>query len=1275
MALSPVRLPFARSSCLAFSSAPAPAASTAPAGGSASLVMPSVRRLLRLSRFLDRHPALLVLSAHLELDEERYPAAQHFFAALEPLRSPSAGGVSASGLPPPRPPHSPLPPELAPRRRPRSQETDSSPSVESPVLRFFRREAASRKALVSSPRHETQTVSSMSLSASTPVPGPSVTQLVCSYLRRSGGNENRREKRGCERLHPEDLEGSLVFIWEVSRLCSRLQFSAYECTRKLHAPLCLLLPPDARWSQLASLQSSSTPPEQRSCSSSPCDARLPVTAAESSEEATAARFQIRSPCLPAASPTASPADGLTAEDVRAAHALEESLVRLLSLARDSRAGTAVATAAASPRAGATARACLREADADDPRPTAAQLDEAVDALLLPPHRWTVDDRARFAATLHPLRLTKRVARPRRKACEGVRERGQSKPLAQEFARVEEPATAGKREPANDWTEAKSDCETGATESGLSTGAEMCADDGNGAAARETPESREETERYPSALEAKTPAEVRRPQAEKDSESAHRRPSAEPTAATALRRGLLLLSNPLTCDMWERAVVLITHVSRRGCVDGVILNKRRAWRPLAWSSAASEASALRGNDESSACTHSRARAFDASRLPEVSSVGAGKDAPSRRARCALLPDGAVLPTSYSSFVAHWPRQLRLLQYARNNLETALTLSSPSSLPSPTSSSLSSSPTSSSPSSLCSPSSLSSSGRASGLLGEALLSRASVALEFHVNEACKAKEETAETLSRVMEEMATDLLDAVDFPPSSSASFLAAAHASELRSEAPYLVRLLNWYRLREEREKGVLSESSRAFSLASGVPSHPDAAEHSTRAAGGSPLSSLGTRAPAASAPFLAVTPVSVGDAGKGGDADEESAVRGDGGSVIVSFLASLPYGAISPAQAAAAAQKVRRDAALARFLPPQTGPHKAPAKPEKKTPKYKPTHAEAGHPGEAGGPTACAPAAREGGSGGEGEDGGAKEGQEKSAEEVSETLEEGRGQWRETGGRGELGGDGSREGGRETDACRLLERYSFGGPVPGLTVLHSTAERGLVEVFPNGVFLGTRRPRRGKSTPSAGASEEGDVASADQTDPGEKTCDLGVKKGEHGTSKDEQEADPETGVCRAFSPSACLSSLGCEADFSVAAGEVKEAFDGPTRPVEAAPAAEAEDSPLSRTFLGKAAWSPGQLEREIGEGAWILVGCTDSGVMQELVFGDELTARRRRSPGALEAPQRDENELWSRVLSALAASPSSGSHAGLYEAMSRFPLCLARDTGVVDGRESDDDTD
>nr|PIL97683.1 ACR, protein COG1678 [Toxoplasma gondii COUG] len=1304
-ALSPASLSFARSSTGAFSSSAA-ASTSVSSSGPPTLVLSSVRRLVRLARFLDRHPALVVVTPHLlQLAEERHPASEQFLAALMPLWSPSAFVAGASPLPAPRPPHAPLPPKLARAPAPVREETPPLPLGDSPVLRFFRQKDARSGEPVCAPVTPGKEAR---LSAPSPVSplGVSVAQLVCSYIRRDASTR-RGKMGGREQLRAEDLEGSLEFIWATSRLFSRLQFLAYDCTRKLHAPLCLLVPPDAGRLPEASVSRPGSLPAGL-VSGAPGE-----TPGVSCSEGGAPHARVGPPPESVSSSGAAPSTrslDLSVDDVRAAHKLEERLVGLLALARVTRDGpvsssplssTLVAVDSAL-REAETARLRLRDEE-EEPCPTQADLDEALDCLLLPPYRFRdFEETLRLSAALHLVRV--KPVKPRGRKPGEARERSQAQARWSDRQREEEPSSAEgtgqAKENAVSTVTTQRERHRQETEAVPCRVSRRCPSEENEVETRDDahdePLCREQkVGRHPSVLES------RRLHAAKEVKHA----GSGEAPATALRRGLLLLAHPLICDSWERAVVLVTHVSRRGYVEGVILNKRRAWRPSAWALDVAPSTQSRGDPKSRpASARSGVSALDACRLPE-NLMMLGDSAGGPISGAALLPGVSPLPASFSNFVAHMPRQLRLLQHARNNLEKALTLSSSVTgstascgscrselaLTSSPSSSPNSAPSQSPPSAALSASpsppfaSLSPSLRVRGAWAEQLLSRASVALAFHAVEAWKAKEATAERLARVVEEMATDLLDAVDFQVSRSTSSLAAAHAAELRSEAPFLVRLLNWYRQREEGTGESLSLERRpeAYSLSAGLTSPTVAAEPAK-----------------AASPFLAVAPEVSGDSRQ--DGDSRMSPRQD--TLLVSFLASLPYGAVSSAQAAAAAQKARRDAALARFLspkPPGTSDESAPAcradaeartreertaeerTGEERTGEERP-HAVSAGPAETGGRSACsrvedargeAAAEKEGDSSRLGEE--AAEEKQGEAEKgalssVGETVM-GR-KWREP-----------REEDKATDISLLLDRYSFGGPVAGLTVLHNSAERGTVDVCLRGVFLGTR-PGRGR--PDAGAANAGEATGLftcrqtaelrEKQGRGERKGDRGEEKAEHGDKKGDRgekcEEGQATGSCEEKKRECDVQREKDETEKSVAAARVSSRSGCSFRDCEAeGPASRetAEGSPvfLSRVFLGKASWSPGQLEREIEKGAWVVVGCTDSGVMQEIVFGREPSAPGG-APGGHTPPS--EEHLWRRVLSALAANPASGPQAGLFEAMSRWPSCLARETNFDDSEDDED---
>ncbi|KEP64501.1 UNVERIFIED_CONTAM: hypothetical protein HHA_293330 [Hammondia hammondi] len=1274
-ALSPASLSFTRSSTGPFSSSAAASPSVS-SGEPPTLVLSYVRRLARLARFLDRHPALVVVTPLLlELDEERHPAAQQFLAALKPLWSPSAFVAGASPLPAPRPPHAPLPPDLARTLAPVREETPL-PLADSPVLRFFRqKDALSGQPVCAAvtPGKEPR------LSAASPVSplGVSVAQLVCSYIRRDAATRSGKTA-GRERLRAGDLEDSLEFIWATSRLFSRLQFLAYDCTRKLHAPFCLLLPPDAgRLSE----PSVSLPPSLPATRVSVSPVETPGVS--SSDEAPHAR--VGPPPESFSSARAAPSTRnlhLSVDDVRAAHKLEERLVSLLALARGARdrpvpssplSSTPVAFDSAL-REGETARLRLGDQE-EESCPTQADLDEALDSLLLPPYRFgDSEETLRLSAALHLVRV--KPVKPRGRKPGEAREKGQVQACWWDRRREEEPTSAEGRGQAK--ANAVPTVTTQRERHRQETEAVACRVTRRGTSEEDEVETRDDVHDEPASREQKVgrhPSGLESRRLHGAKEVNHARSGEAP--ATALRRGLLLLAHPLICDSWERAVVLVTHVSRRGYVEGVILNKRRAWRPAAWTLESAPSTQSRGSPKSrTACARSGVSALDACHLPEkLMMLGDSADGPNSGA--ALLPGVSPLPTSFSSFVAHMPRQLRLLQHARNNLEKALThsslvtdstsscgsshselalasslCSSPNSAPSHSSPSpsLSASPSSpfSSSSLSASPSSPFSSSspslRASGALAEQLLSRASVALAFHAVEACKAKEATAKRLARVVEEVATDLLDAVDFQASRSTSFLAAAHAAELRSEAPFLAQLLNWYRQREEGKRDSLSLEIRpeAFSLSAGLASPVEAAEAAESASS-----------------FLAVAPGVSGDAKQ--DGDSHVSPRQD--TLLVSFLASLPYGAVSSAQAAAAAQKARRDAALARFLPAKArgttsdeGVPECNANPGARTAK-EPPHAVAAGPAETGERSACSRVEGERGEAAEKEGDSVRPGEETAEANLKGEAEKGAVSRVGEHGMGRKWREREEENGA-TDISLLLDRYSFGGPVAGLTVLHNSAERGSVDVFPRGVFLGTRPGRGRLDARAASACEAADLSTGRRTaEPREKKGRGGEGRGDYGEEKEEHGDKKKKGDRR----EKCEEGEQAKGSRE----EKKRECDEQREKDETA-----EGSPaFSRVFLGKASWSPGQLEREIEKGAWVVVGCTDSGVMQEIVFG-----RERSAPGGAPSGHTppSEEHLWRRVLSALAANPASGPQAGFFEAMSRWPCCLSRETDFDDSEDDED---
>ncbi|PFH38772.1 hypothetical protein BESB_011140 [Besnoitia besnoiti] len=1312
------------------------ASSSSVSSSSSCLLLASARRLLRLARFVDRHPSLLFLLApRLRASSaERLPALETLVTSSWPL----GGSAALRGLRVEARPRSfpPLPASLAKDAPSLAEEEAASSSpdshAESPLFQYLcqglppsrltceddHRELPRLPLRPASSRLES---ASWAESAARPAQPRWLTEFILAHLRGQAGTKGGGggAAAGAEQLRPETLEGSLEFLWSLSRLLSRVQFSPYFFASELHAPLALLLPPV---SSLSPRLSSSAPRAPRAphddslasplASSSP-QSLVPASGASAASplspgaEAATQGAAPASPTAPdgagAASPDApglSPADcetspalsraaegapvasALSEADARARLLLEARLVSLL--ARSPGAGSygvsslsAISAASWSPAGVADAGAALRGAGDASPLerlPSRAELEAATRSLLLPPVQWESEPtRRRFAAALQPLRLAAPEAQPARRgrgrsACGGGVHACESRHAGgEEDAR----STRGERE-------GDASCQPRQGEGPLRDAAQ---------------------------------AQAPRDDAAREQQSAHSG-FLEPAGAVAgaasvssLRRGHLLLVHPLTADsFWERAVVLITNVTRKGYIEGLILNKRRVWRPSSWDSASPSASSPSGTGSSVSLPPSASP--DASRelrrrasSPAAEGDACGPVAPSgeadvpRSAPLSLLPRVCFLSTSYSNFVANAPRQLRLLEALQGQVDQAAARVggvAPSDAPvCPPTRAHSESPV---PSAVSSPSRVAATRVAACRL---LIRRAVAALALHAREAAATKARAAETLSRVMEEIATDMLEAVDAPRASASpsSALAASHAADLRREAPYLVHLLQWYRSRElleQRAEGGAGTGGGqaggaeaqpalpASSLLPGLPA-PHQRRPEPRATPSEPDYGSVTSTLSLSSPLISLTPIqSAPEAGAETHARAEDTAllsgasrRGkDSDTLIVSFLAALPYGSISPAQAAAAAQKTRRDAALARFLPLQT---------EASAPEYEPmgAAAEAEKPRregeEAGAALAEARFADEGRgeesgvqhlTGEEGDFGGARQ-----SRLEAETVVEGPGvpTWG-AGGTGEAadGAAGSREAARRADKRdgrreeqdsrgetygSVLERYSFGGPVPGLTVLHTNGKDGLVEVFPEGVFAGTRREGRRR------------VASPRLRSGGR---DLDAQQGppESGESSRDWRTDASS------SAAATAAQLGA-GRAAAAGGEGAEKAVESTQSDCFLVGREAR-AVRCRRFLGKASWRPGQLERELERGMWILVGCADSSVMQDIVFSEAPVICAAENSAVSGETGSDENDLWRCLLSALAARRGDA-EGSLYEAMTRVPLCLA--TEETDREDEDENAE
>ncbi|PHJ22371.1 acr-like protein [Cystoisospora suis] len=597
-----------------------PISSQAPKATS-SIALPSVRLLLRLARFVDRHPSLLfLLSPRLRFSSERHPSLD---AVLSLILNPSPFSL-----------YVPLP-RLTSRLQPQAQHSSGSTSLSSPRPSFalplqgapvFPTGSAvcpntlvrldAPQSLAASPalaatippvalkhpsedlltyREESWEAQQKRLKRNLPPAGP-LSPLFRQYLRSSWAG---KEENSGSKFTVSHVEGSLDFIWASIRLLSRLRHCAFDYCRRLETPLPLLPPTSKEFTGVPLGRASSC---TRDTHSAPC---LPFPQSGDVDPS-----HLTTPAG-SSSPSFSPStvfvtgqkiDHQAHSLLHAAlwHAGEEQphLRDELSGLLPQFTGHQQSITTGEPGRFAPWVSGEDSSGRTGPVPVAC-LEESVSALLLPRYSWrNENEQRRYASALHVLYLSKYARSGCGGASAGVRERTDRRSRDRKSkGKEDEPRTrddgAGRKdqrviqngtgcassdtlEPATvGVSHVKGAHDSTASSQGLSSvRSAACSSEASSLSQVPSPPSLPRGSHSSSPEVSSFASASFLPPASRTSSS----PSS-PIYVSSVKRGQLLVVHPLTFEAtWSRAVVLITHVSRKGYVEGVILNKRRAWLP-------------------------------------------------------------------------------------------------------------------------------------------------------------------------------------------------------------------------------------------------------------------------------------------------------------------------------------------------------------------------------------------------------------------------------------------------------------------------------------------------------------------------------------------------------------------------------------------------------------------------------------------------------------------------------------------------------------------------